>query len=172
MTRLSFKPTIAVLAVAAALVAPVSAGAAPPSREIIGSFPYEFSVDCSPYGFAFSNNVKGVESLWTETFYDAAGNPVRVVVHDGFIETDTNSVTGKALSMSQTWVNTYDLIAGTRTVVGKALVMTDRGRGIVIQDMGRVVFDAAGHPVFEAGPHAPLHANLDQLTCTALTSSS
>ena len=30
-----------------------------------------------------------------ETFYDADGNPVKVVVHDGFTETDTNSVTRK-----------------------------------------------------------------------------
>jgi hypothetical protein len=59
-----------------------------------------------------------VETLFVETFYDTDGTPVKVVVHDGFTETDTNSLTRKTLNFSQTWVNTYDLIAGTRTVVG------------------------------------------------------
>ena len=130
------------VALAAGLVATAAAGATPPTRENIGVIPYEFSVDCSPYGFAFANNVRGQESLWIETFYDAGGNPVKVVVHDGFTETDTNSVTGKTLPFSQTWVNTYDLVAGTRTVVGKAFLMTDPGKGVVILDTGRVVFDA------------------------------
>jgi hypothetical protein len=86
-----------------------------------------------------------------ETFYDADGNPVKVVVHDGFTETDTNSVTGKTLPFTQTWVNTFDPVAGTRTVVGKAFVMTDPGKGAVIHDAGRVVFDAPFHVSFEAG---------------------
>jgi hypothetical protein len=93
---------------------------------------------------------------------------VKVVVHDGFIETDTNAVTGKTLPFTQTWVNTYDLAAGTRTVVGKAFVMTDPGKGIVIQDTGRVVFDAPEHVSFEAGQHEVLHGDIDELACSAL----
>jgi hypothetical protein len=163
---------LALVAVAAALaVTPAiasSARAASPTRDDIGSIPYDFTVDCSPYGFDFANIVQGVETLFVETFYDADGNPVKVVVHDGFTETDTNSVTGKTLPFSQTWVTTYDLVAGTRTVVGKAFVMTDHGKGIVIQDTGRVVFDAPEHVSFEAGRHEPLHGDLDQLACSAI----
>jgi hypothetical protein len=159
---------VTIVALAAGLVAVAPAGATPPTREDLGVIPYEFSVDCSPYGFAFSNNVVGEESLWIETFYDAGGNPIKVVVHDGFNETDTNSVTGKTLQFSQTWVNTYDLVAGTRTVVGKAFVMTDPGNGIVIQDTGRVVHDAPYHVSFEAGHHEVLHGDIDQLACSAL----
>jgi hypothetical protein len=117
---------------------------------------------------AFSNEVKGEESLWVETFYNADGNPMKVVVHDGFTETDTNSVTGKTLPFSQTWVNTYDLVAGTRTVVGKEFVMTDAGKGIVIQDTGRNVFDAPDHVSFDADIHEVLYGDLAQLACTAL----
>jgi hypothetical protein len=159
---------VAAVTLAVGLATAATAGATPPTRENIGVIPYEFSVDCNLYGFAFSNEVKGEESLWVETFYDADGNPVKVVVHDGFIETDTNSVTGKTLAFSQTWVNTFDLVAGTRTVVGKAFLMTDPGEGAVIQDTGRVVFDTPDHVLFEAGQHAPLHGDLDQLACTAL----
>jgi hypothetical protein len=152
----------------AALTVVPSAAATPPTRENVGVIPYEFSVDCSPYGFAFQNDVQGEESLFVETFYDRDGNPVKVVLHDGFTETDTNSVTGKSLRMTQKWVNTFDLPAGTRTVVGKAFVLTDPGKGIVIHDTGRVVFDAPEHVVFEAGPHEVLHGDIDELVCTAL----
>lgn len=159
---------VAAAALTVTLAIASAAQATPPTRDDIGSIPYSFTVDCSPYGFDFANIVQGVESLWIETFYDADGNPVKVVVHDGFIETDTNSVTGKTLGLSQKWVNTFELVAGTRTVVGKAFVMTDPGKGIVIQDTGRVVFDAPEHTSFEAGQHKPLHGDLDQLACIAL----
>jgi hypothetical protein len=163
---------VVLVAVAAALaVTPAiasSARAASPTRDDIGSIPYSFTVGCSAYGFDFANIVQGVETLFVETFYDADGNAVKMVVHDGFTETDTNSVTGKTLPLSQTWVNTFDLVAGTRTVVGKALVMTDHGKGIVIQDTGRVVFDAPEQVSFEAGQHEALHGDLDQLACSAL----
>ena len=157
-------------ALVAALTVVSSAEATPPTRENVGVIPYEFSVDCSPYGFAFANEVKGEESLRVQTFYAENGNPVRVVLHDGFTETDTNSVTGKSLRFSQKWVNTYDLPAGTRTVVGKAFVMTDPGNGIVIHDTGRVVFDAPDHVIFEAGHHDVLHGDINQLACSALAS--
>lgn len=158
----------AALALAVLLAVASSARAAPPTRDNVGSIPYTFTVDCSPYGFGFANIVQGVETLFVETFYGADGSPVKVVIHDGFVETDSNSVTGKTLPFSQTWVNTYDLAAGTRTVVGKALLMTAPGKGVVVQDTGRVVFDAPRHVSFEAGQHAPLHGDLDQLVCGAL----
>jgi hypothetical protein len=110
--------------------------------------------------------VNPAKSIKVALVYGTDGNPVKVVVHDGFTETDTNSVTGKTLPFSQKWVNTFDLVAGTRTVVGKAFVMTDSGKGIVIQDTGRV--DAPEHVSFEAGRHAPLHGNLDEFACSAL----
>jgi hypothetical protein len=153
----------------AGLVGAAGAGATQPTKDGLAVYPYEFSVDCSPFGLDFSIEVRGRESLWTETFSGADGNPVRQVVHDGFTETDTNSVTGKTLTFSQTWVNTDDLVEGTRTVVGKAYVITDPGRGIVIQDTGRVVFDGADHISFEAGPHEVLHGDIDQLACSALS---
>jgi hypothetical protein len=158
------------VAVTGALAVVSAAAATPPTREDVEVIPYEFAVDCGPFGFAFANEVKGEETFRAQTFYGADGSPVKVVVHDGFRETDTNSVTGKTLGMSQTWVETFDLVAGTRTVVGKAFVMTDPGRGIVIKDTGRVVFDAPEHVVFESGPsHQVLHGNIDQLACTALS---
>jgi hypothetical protein len=33
------------------------------------------------------------------------------------------------------------------------------GGGTVIADVGRLVFDAEGHVIFEAGPHPALHGD-------------
>jgi hypothetical protein len=144
------------------------AGATPPTHEDVGTIPYEFAVDCSPYGFDFENQVVGEEEVSIDTFYDSQGEPTRVVVHDSFVETDRNSVTGKTLRFTGNRVETFDLVAGTRTVVGHSAVMTDPGHGIVIHDTGRVVFDAPFHVSFEAGPHDVLHGDVDQFACSAL----
>ena len=163
---------VAGVIVMAALMATGSAGATTPTREDLGVFPYEFSVDCAPYGFEFGIDVQGQESVWVETFYDANGEPMRIVVHSSFRETDTNTASGKTLPFRGQIVRTFDLVAGTRTDVGTMFLMTDPGSGIVIQDVGRVVFDAPFHVSFEAGHHEVLHggvgAHLDELACNAL----
>jgi hypothetical protein len=160
---------VAVASTVALLASAATASAETTTNEKAVLIPYAFTVDCSPYEFAFSNIVQGVETDRLHTFYDAGGHPVKIVDQGGFVETDTNSVTGKTLSFSQDWIVTFDLIAGTRTVAGKAFLMTDPRSGVVIRDTGRVVFDAPEHVVFESGPnHEVLHGDLDQLACTAL----
>jgi hypothetical protein len=160
------------LIVSAALLETGTAGAVPPTKEDLGVFRYELSVDCSPYGFDFTIDVVGQATVWVETFVDASGEPVRVVVHDSSSETDTNSVTGETVPMRGQSVTTYDLVAGTRTVNGKTFLMTVPGSGAAILDVGRVVFDAPFQVSFEAGPHEVLHggvgAHLDELACNAL----
>ena len=155
-------------AAAAALAISAPAGAAPPTHEDYGPIPYSFSVDCGPYGLDFANEVEGQESGFVETFYDNAGAPKRVVVHDSFRETDTNSVTGEQFDFAGNRVETFDLVAGTRTVVGRSSLATDPGHGVVIQDTGRVVFDAPFHVSFSAGPHDVLYGDVDELACTTL----
>src|SRR5262249_47820645 len=144
---------VTVVSLAAASVGAAGANATPPTNEQTVVIPYAFSVDCGPYGFAFSNAVQGTETDRFQTFYDANGNPVKVVDHGGFIESDTNSVTGKTLAFGQNWIETFDLVAGTRTDVGKEFLMPDPGNGIVIHDTGRVVFDAPDHVSFVSGQH-------------------
>ena len=164
------KLTLVSIAAAAGLIVPVAAvaDAAAPQKGPVEVVPYEFSADCSPYGFAFENNVQGQESLWVETFFDAQGNPVRQVTHDSFVETDTNSVSGFSLRASGRRTDTLDFVAGTRTVVGKSFLMTAPGSGGVVHDAGRVVFDAPFHVSFEAGRHDDLHGLTNERVCTAL----
>jgi hypothetical protein len=172
VNRKRFHVGVAVAIVAAilgsGLVAATGAGATSPTRQPREVIPYEFSVDCGPYGFPFANEVSGQETRRTITFADSDGNPVRQVLHDSFKETDTNSLTGKAVRGTGRLTETLDLLTGTRTVVGKPFVMTEPGSGAVIHDAGRVVFDAPFHISFEAGRHDVLSGDVDQLACSAL----
>jgi hypothetical protein len=72
---------VAAAALSFALAIASPARATSPTRDNIGSIPYSFTVDCSPYGFHFSNIVQGVETLFVKTFYGTDGNPVKVVAH-------------------------------------------------------------------------------------------
>ena len=91
---LGWRIAVAGVIVVAALMATGSAVAVTPMKERLGVFAYEFSVDCGSYGFNFTIDTQGRESVFVETFYDANGEPVKIVVHSAFRETDTNSVTG------------------------------------------------------------------------------
>lgn len=171
MRHIARRIMVATAALAAGLLVSataVDAAAAAPVKGTVEVLPYEFSVDCSPYGFAFENNVQGEETLWVQTFFDAAGDPVKQVTHDSFLETDTNSVSGKVLRISARRVDTLDLLADTCTVDGKSFLVTDPGTGVVVLDAGRVVFDAPFHISFEAGRHDPRHEDVDELVGNAL----
>jgi hypothetical protein len=108
-------------------------------------------------------------ALFVETFYDQQGSATKVVVHDSFRETDTNSVTGKTLDFAANRTETFDFVAGTRVVSGRSFLVTDPSLGVLIYDIGHVVFDAPFHVSFASGPHHdPLFGDIDQLACTAL----
>jgi hypothetical protein len=145
-----------------AFAAPASA--APPVKQQREVIPYEFAAPCE----GFDILVSGVETIERTTYLDRDGDPVRVVSHDRFLETDTNSVSGTAVRLSGRQREEVDFVAGTRTVTGPVFKMTIPGRGVVIHDAGRVVFDAPFHVVFEAGTHDVLHGNIDSLACAAL----
>jgi len=155
-------------ALAAALALAGGAGATPPTHENIGPIPYDFDVSCAPYGLPFSNLVSGEETLRIDTFYDAAGQATKVVIHDSFRETDRNSVSGKTLTAAANRLDSTDLVQGTRTVAGRSFLMTSSGAGVVIHDTGRNVFDAPFHVSFSAGPHDVLFGDVNELACNAL----
>ena len=160
--------TSVVGALAVALTFVASAGATPPTHELIGPVPYTFDVSCAPYGLPFHNLVSGEETLRIDTFFDAAGNATTVALHDSFRETDTNSVSGKTLTAAANRLDTTDLVQGTRTVSGRSFMMTSSGAGVVIHDAGRNIFDAPFHVSFSAGQHEVLFGDVDELACNAL----
>ena len=99
----------------------------------------------------------------------SAGNLIRIVIHWEHHSNDTNSVTGLTLHEHGHYTETIDLLAGTDTLTGNQEIMNRPGTGVVIQDVGRVVYDADGNLVFFAGGRKHSEELLgDQVLCQAL----
>ncbi len=149
----------------------LSAGAAPPLVEIFtdeGSF--AFAGSC-PNGVILKETF--TQDVRVTTFFDKAGNPVRVQTKVNFVGVVTNPETGESVRDAAHHTIFLDLIDGTETVVGLVFSVTVPGVGVVFHDVGRVVFDAEGTPIFEAGPHDVLNTEGDHPVrarfCAALT---
>jgi hypothetical protein len=149
----------------------LSASAAPPLVETFhdeGSF--TFAGPC-PNGVTLEGSF--TDDLRVTTFFDNAGNPVRLQIkldHAGVI---TNPATGLSVNDPAHTTTFVDLVTGTATQVGLVFKSTVPGVGVVFHDVGRVVFDAEGNVTFEAGPHDVLHTESDHAVrdnfCKALT---
>jgi hypothetical protein len=97
----------------------------------------------------------GIQTI--QVLYDAAGNPIRIQVH-GNIEGDVfaNGITLREIERGQIFL---DLVEGTENDVGLVFRVFLPGGGTVIADVGRLVFDAEGNVIFEAGPHPARHGD-------------
>lgn len=166
MKRLSY----AVLAVTAlfALLWPSTTGAASPrmpSREALPSREFHGVIDCG----TFQDNFVDFFSATLTTFFDANGDPSRLVFQVEHHSNDVNSVTGLAIHEHGHFTDTVDLATGIESVTGNSEVANRPGVGVVVQDVGRAVFDANGNLVFFAGGrnHSELFGG-DQVLCDAL----
>jgi hypothetical protein len=123
-------------------------------------------IDCG----TFLDRYTDYRSFSGTTYFDASGNPVRVVLHIRGTSDDTDSVTGFTLHEFDTQNRTIDYANGTFTITGGLIRMRDRGLGLVFQDVGRLVFS---YPEFDevlfwAGFHDQFDG--DEAFCRALTS--
>jgi hypothetical protein len=109
-------------------------------------------------GFAVHAEIDGSRRI--STFYDAAGAPIRIVLHVTATGTLSNPLTGKSLPDVGHFTRTVDLVAGTTTFSGSLRVDTAPGVGVVYQVVGRVTFGPDGSIQLEAGPHDDLDVNL------------
>jgi hypothetical protein len=148
------------LGVVAFLALVLPAAARPPVTETVtDSGTFVVAENC-PGGYdvviAWNNTIR------MTTFYDAAGEVVRVVSHVDGNGTISNSVTGYTLegsspSIETTWMRPRNpgLDSGDKVTVGLYLKNTVPGKGIVLLDAGRVVFDAAGNPTWWSAQTEP-----------------
>jgi hypothetical protein len=128
------------------LVMPVSA--ATPKRERL-SYHLEFvgSVACD----TFDDNYLDIYDIREIDVFASDGNLVKIVYHITHTSNDVNSVTGFTLHEHGQYTETDDFLAGTYTLTGNLEVANRNGTGVVIQDTGRVVYDANFEPIFFAG---------------------
>jgi hypothetical protein len=107
-------------------------------------------------------------------FYNQAGNETQRVFHIRTVGTLSNSVTGKSvpfeadLTITFTFATPGDSSTVTRTITGQVFKVTLPGSGLILHDVGRVVFAPDGTITFEGGPHQELHDQVQQL-CAALS---
>ena len=159
-------------AVAVALLTlPAAVAAAPPVVETFhdeGSF--SFAGPC-PNGVTLVGTF--TEDVRVTTFFDQAGNPVRLQIKVDAAGVVTNPETGESVENPAHTTVFVDLVEGTEAQVGLVFKATVPGVGVVFHDVGRVVFDAAGNLMFEAGPHDVLNTAGNHAVranfCAALT---
>jgi hypothetical protein len=150
--------TFAVLAPTGALATPPDTGRIPHDDHFIDE---GASAAC---GFPVQVDVSGVQTF--QILFDAAGNPIRLQIHRNIEGTfSANGITLRQIERGQVFV---DLVEGTNTEVGLTFRVFLPGGGTVIADVGRLVFDAEGNLVFEAGSHPALHGDFAAL-CAALS---
>ena len=121
-----------------------------------------FALDSPPL---FTDFVDAVGTV----YFDQSGEPVRIIIHWEHHSNDTNSVTGLTLHEHGHFTETIDLLSGTDTITSNEEVMNRPGTGVVVQDVGKVVYDADGNLVFFAGGRNHSGVLLgDEVLCAAL----
>ena len=146
------------------LAIPSAASAQPPVRES-ASFTFSDFIQCDGFQDQFTDffNAKAA------TYFDSAGTPIRIIIHWEHHSNDTNSVTGLTLHEHGHFTETDDLLTGTATITGNQEIINRPGTGVVVQDVGRVVFDADFNILFFAGGRKHSQTLLgEQVLCDAL----
>ena len=101
-----------------------------------------------------------------QLFFDQQGDLMRVQVQT--LVNGTATANGITLLVHGRENNFYDLVTGTQMDASLEFRVWLPGLGVVIMDTGRLLFDAQGNVVFEAGPHPALEGDFAAL-CAALT---
>ncbi|MHA7279850.1 hypothetical protein ACX80H_08875 [Arthrobacter sp. MDT2-2] len=157
------------LAIAATLlVSANSASAAAPER--LG--PFEdfgtFEIDCG----SFKASGFGDISTRFTRFTDSEGNITKI---QQFVsapaDTWVNLSTQKTIVIRGRFIQTWDAATGDLTIVGFRYLVNERGEGVTIQEVGRIVYtDRTEQEVISmAGQHELYRAELiDPAICSAL----
>lgn len=147
------------------------AAAAEAVRPTVESFHIEgsFDIDCGTFllheDFVLDDTVT--------TFFDQAGNPVSVKIHEQFVGVITNPA-GETFR-DPGHLNTFIDLAGTPddesddtvTTTGLVFGITVPGVGMVAQDTGLITFNPDGSVVIH-GPHEVFVQGLEPLICPVL----
>ena len=126
---------------------------------------FEGVVDCGTFvdNFVDYYDVREIDE------FDDEGNLVLATYHIEHHSDDTNSVTGLTLHEHGHYNEKDDYIAQTFTLSGSLEIMNRPGTGVVVADVGHIIFDFDGNLLFFAGNrnHSELIGG-DQVLCDAL----
>src|SRR4051794_39879886 len=122
------------VAAAALLTLPMVASATPPTVETFHTEGVGIFAGPCPNGVTLT--AYNIEDVRITTFYDAQGNPVRVVTKVDDSGTVTNPVTGQTVENPAHYIDVIDLVSGTDYVAGLLYKATVPGVGVVFHDAG------------------------------------
>jgi hypothetical protein len=106
-------------------------------------------ITCS--GFVLHEDMVS-ENVKTTTFFDNAGDPVKVATQANFFGVITNSATGNTTRDHSTFTETLDLAAGTDIVSGASYHYMVAGNGEVYAEVGhKILVTDTGEVTFQAG---------------------
>jgi hypothetical protein len=164
MRRLALLLGLLVLSVA--FVA--TAAATPPTVEEFHD-ELSFDIDCG----TFLLHEEAVVDDRVTTFFDKAGNPTHVQIHERFrgVITTSDGETFRDPGFFNIFVDLAatpnDESDDTATIAGMFFAITVPGVGIVVQDTGLITFHPDGS-VTVHGPHETLVQGLETLICPVL----
>jgi hypothetical protein len=165
-----FRTAILLAAFAAVLAIAPAAGLAQsaPTPPTTGQFQFETTYvdDGASAACGFAVTFHQLDRGTYELFYDDEGNLVRAQVQT--LTNGTAIANGITLLEHGRENNFYNAVEGTQMDASLEFRVWLPGVGVVIMDRGRLLFDADGNVVFEAGPHPALEGDFSAL-CAALT---
>jgi hypothetical protein len=108
-------------------------------------------------------------------YFDQAGDVVKVLVRNRATDVFTNSVTGKTVTNRGVFQELFTRIDGTddftHSLVGYRFMATSPGEGVVLQDVGRIIYSPDEEQIlFLAGQHnVPDGPEANAVFCAALS---
>lgn len=92
------------------------------------------------------------ESIQVTTFFDKAGDPVKVATRANFFGTITNTATGETFPDHASFTETENIPAGTTTVNGVSYHYIVGGHGQIYAEIGhKISVTASGDVTFQGG---------------------
>ena len=153
---------LAFVSILALVASPASAR--PPQREVVRTSGSFLVADCGG-GVVLTETFNAVDTF--TVFFDASGNPIRVQLVGNFDGVLTNSASGNTYRDPGHVMQVLDVVDGSVTFHGEFFAFVAPGVGIVVQDTGKLTFDADGNIIFQAGPHMVLTGTAPDL-CSVL----
>jgi len=161
-----FSPILTAALAIGVLAAPVAA--ATPYTERFTDSKVD-AIDCGGFQVVMTRWFSGHFTV----YFDASGNATRLQVTATVTGSVVNTTNGTTLPLRGAVQQTLDFLAGTSAFSGAVFLVTERGKGSVIADVGRFVVqfvdeDPANDIVLlEAGPHDAIDQG-DAAFCSAL----
>jgi Ca2+-binding RTX toxin-like protein len=129
----------------------IPASAKAPLKEVFVDEGWFTLPDIGCTGFTLTE-VMDSESVQVTTFYNKAGDEIKVAMRANFFGTITNTLTGDTFRDHASFTETVNLVKGTTTVNGISYHYVVGGQGQVFAEIGhKIMVTATGEVIFQGG---------------------